>query len=182
MAVGDGWVSPLVQENTYSEYAYMHGLISLADKVHVDTLFKQCKQAVIATLPVPSAESDQICAQVEGYISQSNVSGGVNVYDVRKFEGEPAPGYDFTLIGEYLDQPSVRVALSVDPRKGPWATGSELVGADLETGEQAAASNLYQDLLKGAQIRVLIYNGIFDMDCNFVGTDGNLHTVGLAVV
>ena len=181
IGVGDGWVNPLVQENTYGEYAYTHGLIDGAQRAHVDELYAKCKRAVEATLPVPSAESDQVCAQVEGYIAQSNVSGGVNVYDVRKFEGEPQPGYNFTQIGEYLDQPAVRAALHVDPSKGQWEPGSDLVGAALERGEQAADASLYQRLLTGAQIRVLIYSGVYDMDCNFVGTDAWLEAVTDAV-
>jgi len=181
IGIGDGWVSPLVQEKTYGEYAYSHGLISRAQQEHVDALYADCKRAVIASLPVPSAESDQICAGIEGYITQGNVSGGVNVYDVRKFDGTPQPGYNFSLIGEYLDLPAVRLALHVDPAKGPWATGSDAVGSKLERGEQAGDAALYEDLLRGGKVRVLIYNGIFDMDCNFVGTDAWLEAATDAV-
>ena len=48
---------------------------------------------------------------------------------------------------------------------------SDAVGLLLETGEQASAARLYGGLLRGGELSVLIYNGVFDMDCNFVGTD-----------
>jgi hypothetical protein len=41
------------------------------------------------------------------------------------------------------------------------------VGWLLEKGEQGSAAHLMPPLLE--RIRVLVYNGEYDMDCNFVG-------------
>ncbi len=52
---------------------------------------------------------------------------------------------------------------------GPWQSDSEEIGYILELGEQASSADLFIELLEN--YRVLIYNGQFDMDCNFIGTE-----------
>jgi carboxypeptidase C (cathepsin A) len=162
LGVGDGWVDPYVQQATYGDYAYAHGLIGLMEKHHVDQLYGACVKAIAESQPVSSRKADHVCNRIEEYITR--VSGGANVYDVRK-----VGDYDFSLIGAYLDQPLVREALHVDPVAKAWADTSKRVGYLLEKGEQDSAAYLYPRLFE--ELRVLIYNGIYDMDCNFMGTD-----------
>ncbi len=162
IGLGDGWVDPLVQQQTYGAYAYVHGLIGPNERKRVDELYQDCARAITASLPVPSVESDKICNRIEKYIG--DVAGGINVYDVRKF-GD----YQFDVIAEYLNQPAVREALHVDPSIGPWADESAVVAALLELGEQGSTAYLFPPLFE--KLRVLIYNGLYDMDCNFIGTD-----------
>ncbi len=162
IGVGDGWVAPLIQEATYADYAYAHGLIDLQQKKKVDALYECCEIAVKESGPVASAKADQICNKIEEYIVET--SGGTNVYDVR-ITGE----YSFPNIARYLDQQSVRSALHVSPQVGPWTDTSSIVASILERGEQDSAAHLFPQLFQS--IRVLIYNGIYDMDCNFMGTD-----------
>jgi len=165
MTVGDGWVDPLVADSQYPAYAYAHGLLDLPQKQHADGLWEDCKRAIVSSLPVPSRESDLICNRVEDYIV--NVSGGVDVYDVRRFDDPFAA--QFALIKAYLNNPEVRQALHISEATPQWEPSSGEVGFLLERGEQGSVITLYADLLR--QIRVLIYNGVFDMDCNFMGTD-----------
>lgn len=162
IGIGDGWVAPLIQEATYGDYAYAHGLIGVEQKKMVDALYGSCELAVKDSGPVASAKADQICNKIEEYIVAA--SGGTNVYDVR-LTGE----YSFPNIARYLDQESVRSALHVSPLVGPWEDTSSIVAQILERGEQDSAAHLFPRLFE--QIRVLIYNGIYDMDCNFMGTD-----------
>lgn len=162
IGIGDGWVDPIVQQATYGDYAYAHGLIGLSERDRAEQLYADCARAIRASQPVSSRKADRVCNRIEQYIGE--VSGGANVYDVR-LTGD----YDFSLIGRYLDQPAVRRALHVDPRAKPWAETSKRVGHLLEKGEQDSAAALYPRLFE--TLRVLIYNGIYDMDCNFMGTD-----------
>lgn len=169
IGVGDGWVDPYVQQATYGDYAYSHGLVGLAEKVEVDRRYSACAKAIVESGPVASRKADKICNKIEEYITA--VSGGANVYDVRSI-GD----YDFSYIGRYLDKPEVRAALHVDPAAPAWSDTSKRVGRLLEKGEQDSAADLYPPLFE--QLPVLIYNGIYDMDCNFMGTDawiGRLH-------
>lgn len=172
IGIGDGWVDPLVQEATYGDYAYAHGLIDTIQKEKVDELYNQCEIAVKASGPVASAEADKICNKIEEYIVK--VSGGVNVYDVR-CTGD----YDFGKIAAYLNQTAVREALHVSPLAGLWSDSSDIVANILERGEQNSSAYLFAQLIE--TIRVLIYNGLYDMDCNFMGTDkwlASIHWAG----
>ncbi len=54
-------------------------------------------------------------------------------------------------------------------RVGPWQGDSEEIGYILELGEQSSSADLFIELLEN--YRILIYNGQFDMDCNFIGTE-----------
>lgn len=169
IGVGDGWVDPLVQQSTYGDYAYAHGLIGLPEKTEVDRLYAACAKCICESQPLSSRKADKVCNLIEEYITK--VSGGANVYDVR-ITGD----YDFDDIGTYLDRQDVRRALHIDPRVGPWAETSKRVAFLLERGEQNSFAHLYPRLFD--TLRVLIYNGIYDMDCNFMGTDawiGRLH-------
>ncbi len=162
IGVGDGWVDPIVQEATYGKYAYAHGLIGHSEQQEVSARYADCKQAIIDSGPVASREADKICNKIEEYITE--VSGGANVYDVRII-GD----YDFSTIGRYLDQPDARQALHVAPGVPPWTDTSKRVAYLLELGEQNSAAEFYPPLF--GEIDVLIYNGVYDMDCNFMGTD-----------
>lgn len=168
IGIGDGWVAPLIQEATYGEYAYSHGLIDLPQKNEVDKLYKTCEKAVIDSGPVASAESDKICNKIEEYIVK--VSGGVNVYDIRQ-----TGDYIFFNIARYLNQLDVREALHVSSKVGPWKDTSNIVAEILERGEQDSCAELFPNLFES--IRVLIYNGVYDMDCNFMGTDAWLNSI-----
>lgn len=167
IGVGDGWVYPELQQSTYAQYAYGHGLLDISQLQEVDQLYAQCAQAIHEHYP-SSRQADRICNHIEEYITK--VSGGANVYDVRMI-GD----YDFSPIGNYLDRPDVRAALHVALDAPAWTDTSKRVGYLLEKGEQNSAADIYPDLFE--RIPVLIYNGIYDMDCNFIGTDRWLETL-----
>ncbi len=168
IGIGDGWVDPIIQEATYGDYAYAHGLIDLPQKTQADKLYKACEIAIEKSEPVTSKEADKICNRIEEYIVK--VSGGANVYDVR-ITGD----YEFPLIADYLNQESVRDALHVSPLVGPWKDSSTIIGDILERGEQNSSAHLFPRLF--ASMPVLIYNGIYDMDCNFMGADAWLQAL-----
>jgi carboxypeptidase C (cathepsin A) len=168
IGIGDGWVAPVIQEATYGDYAYTHGLIDMVQMDKVSELYRCCKIAVWESGPVSSPEADKLCNKIEEYIA--DVSGGVNVYDVR-ITGD----YSFDKISAYLNQTAVRDALHVSPLAGPWTDTSSIVADILERGEQDSSAHLFPKLIE--TIRVLIYNGLYDMDCNFIGTDNWLASI-----
>ena len=161
IGIGDGWVDPELQQQTYGQFAYAHGLLDTGQLAHVDELYGACAIAIEKNHPA-SRKADRICNQIEAYIT--SVSGGANVYDIRMI-GD----YDFTPIGTYLDREDVRAALHVDPAAPAWAETSKRVGHLLEKGEQDSVAGLYPALFE--RLPTLIYNGVYDMDCNFMGTD-----------
>jgi carboxypeptidase C (cathepsin A) len=161
IGVGDGWVYPELQQSTYGDFAYGHGLLDTAQLREVEDLYSKCAHAIHTHYP-SSRAADEVCNRIEEYITR--VSGGTNVYDVRA-NGD----YDFSPIGRYLDRSDVRDALHVAPDAPQWSETSKRVGYLLERGEQDSVADIYPPLFE--TIPVLIYNGIYDMDCNFIGTD-----------
>lgn len=42
VAIGNGAIDDAIQEASYSEYAYMHGLIPLGAKLYIDDIYQRC--------------------------------------------------------------------------------------------------------------------------------------------
>jgi len=155
---------------TYAEYAQSHGLLSAgAGRAHAEELQQTCLalynevESNATATPDDWRNLDRTCNQIEAYIVKQ--SGGVNVYDVRSF----VQNYDFAPLTNYLGKSSVRHALHVDKRANAWKDGDDTVAYILEAQEQKSSAPLMPAIL--AQIRVLVYSGVFDMDCNFLSTD-----------
>lgn len=166
MGIGDGWVNPLVQQSTYAVYAESHGLISGDEVRQTQHLISKCAAAIKSyppNAPLPSSVNDA-CNLIEEYIV--NISS-CNVYDVRSTDQ-----YDFSALSTYLNRVDVVDALNVDRRALPWTAGSDAIGNLFAVGEQNSYASVYGDLWSGNQpVRTLVYNGIYDMDCGFMGTD-----------
>jgi carboxypeptidase C (cathepsin A) len=98
----------------------------------------------------------------------------VNVLDVRL-----TGNYDYTSMTRYLNRMDVVRALHVDPRALPYAIQSDAIANLFAIGEQDNYAPVIGLLINMWRIPMLIYNGVFDMDCNFEGTDSWLAlTVG----
>ena len=97
-------------------------------------------------------------------------TAGVCAYDVRHF-GD----YVFDASATFLARADVRAALNVGTHT--WSLGSAAVGAALHADIALPASQLIAPLLDAHGLRVLLYNGEFDLDCNIVGTLKWLHAV-----
>ena len=166
MGIGDGWVNPKLQQMTYSEMARTHGLVNGVTQMEtVSRLQSNCQTAIESAPsgPIP-ASANTVCNLIEEFIV--NVSN-VNVYDVRTTDE-----YDFDFISDYLNQASVFKALNLPQNvsTNPWMAGSDLIGNLFAIGEQNSVSPEYDTLISSG-LPMLFYNGVFDMDCGFLGTD-----------
>ena len=176
IGIGNGWVDPLLQQSTYGDYAYSHGLIGPHQRREVDTLYAECKAAIEASGPVISRQTNRICERIESYILQvSGIDDPLKKFDIRFSTTYDDAENELQWMSEYLNRPDVRAALNVDPAAGPWTFTSEAVAYALEEGEQNSTAHLFPALFE--QLRVLLYNGIYDLDSNFMGTDSWLHAL-----
>lgn len=169
IGLGDAWVDPKSLQMTYAEFATSHGLLSSgAGRAQAEELQREClanyEQVERNSLATPDdwRKLDQKCNEIEAYIVKQ--AGGVNVYDVRSFVAD----YDFDALAHYLQNSSVRSALNADPR-ATFSSSSDTVAYLLEAQEQQSTAHLMPGIL--AKTRVLVYSGVFDMDCNFLSTD-----------
>ena len=163
IAVGNGWVDPLVQAGSYAPYAFYNNIISQSTLDEANQDYVQCA-ADLNKKDYQSAFYD--CNGVfSDVVSGTN---NINYYDIRK-QCNPAPlCYDMSNIVTYLNLPSVRQHLGVGDRT--WTTCDGTVYSYFEAKD--FERSYLQDLPKilAANVSVLLYNGNEDLICNFYGT------------
>ena len=157
LAIGDGWVDPARIVASYPDFAYAHGLVGGAQRDAMDANVTLFEAAVSAGNWGAATDIEH---GVEAYMESAS---GANAYDVRHL----GP-YDFDALAGYLARPDVKAALGVGGR--PWTLGSPAVAAALHDDVAKPASQLIAPLLDEHGLRVLLYNGENDFDCNIVGT------------
>lgn len=158
LCIGDGWTEPATIVSTYPAFAYSHGLVDDMQRQAMEanvTLFKQAMDAG------DYETATDIERGIEHFVS---AVAGTNAYDVRRF-GD----YDFSAAAAWLARDDVSKALGVDGLPA-WNLASDKVNAALHAEVVLPASQLVAPLLKDHGLRVLFYNGMFDLDCNILGT------------
>jgi serine carboxypeptidase-like clade 4 len=169
IAVGNGLIDPLLTTQSYPAYAYAKGLISQSDMQQANSYFPACQQDIESG---NYAQAFLDCNQVFSAVLQA--AGNINYYDVRK-QCNPAPlCYDFTPISDYLNQASVRSHLGVG--NTPWQTCSSNVYQYMQNDFEVNFRNDLATLLANS-IRVVIYEGVEDLICNFFGAGATLQTL-----
>jgi carboxypeptidase C (cathepsin A) len=176
--IGNGWSEPIAQSITYAQFAYNIGLIGPKQYSDLDLLNSQCIKE-INTFRESKNEADwpYTCDDIFNGIYEVSGSYGhgyVNVYDYRLYDptgGAYWPDYT-NKTHDYLNTYEVQIAMNalaigatpriVNECNGPTYYYLQDDGYLLDTAA----------LLPGLadQIRVLIYNGQFDIICNHVGT------------
>ncbi|GMH98212.1 hypothetical protein TrVE_jg14256 [Triparma verrucosa] len=157
LCIGDGWTEPQTIVGTYPDFAYSHGL--------VDSVQRQAMLDNITLFNAAMSSGDYLTATdiehgIEHYVS---AVAGTNAYDVRRF-GD----YDFSPAASWLARDDVASALGVSGRA--WNLASDEVSAALHADVVLPASQLVGPLLEDHGLRVIFYNGVFDLDCNIMGT------------
>lgn len=162
LLIGDGWVSPKIQQAANIDYAYYHGLIDELERQQVLKLYTDCAQEIDQHTP-SSRRANRVCMKIQEFIQKK--SGNLNLANIAKGK-EPS---DEAMI-RYLNNPQVREVLHVDKRIKKFSTFSDSVAQQLEIGEQDSVADLYTQIL-ASDIKVILYNGLEDgKDSNFLST------------
>jgi len=113
----------------------------------------------------------------EKYLAEPYGATGLNPYDIsRKCEGELAESLCYPIINtiaKYLDQPSLRDQIGVDPSiTSNFSSCDDNVGSlFVESLDLYHRTHLHIAALLERGIRVLIYVGTYDWICNWVGNE-----------
>ncbi|EGC34681.1 hypothetical protein DICPUDRAFT_153099 [Dictyostelium purpureum] len=169
IAMGNGYTHPPVQIASYATFGYNIGIIGINQVNEYNQLNELCQEQ----LKLNNYNSDE-CANVFNQLlsdSGTNTTSMVNMYDYRlndptAGDNWPQPGLGFET--SYLQRADVRAAIHANPNlPDVWTECNMTCNAAL-TNQDESSLFLLPILLK--QIKVLIYNGQFDIICNHVGT------------
>eukprot|EP00742_Colponemidia_sp_Colp-10_P000888 GILJ01000964.1.p1 GENE.GILJ01000964.1~~GILJ01000964.1.p1 ORF type:complete len:556 (-),score=84.06 GILJ01000964.1:375-2042(-) len=166
IGVGNGWTDPYIQHGAYIDYAYNIGIISNEVKESLDTLYSDCKDKLEADSNACGGILDTILSG-----SGSGDSATINYYDIRDYRTDGGKDYPIPLdYGRYMNQPSVREAVHATEVPHEWVQCSDPAGGAL-SGEHARSTLNLLPILLDNDVRVVFYNGQFDLICNHVGND-----------
>lgn len=168
VGIGNGWIHPIIQYD-YSEYAHGMGLITVGQVRELKAMYVKC----VADLNI-SFYSKTCLDNLYSIIDSVSNSHGkkLNQYDVRMFVSsmrEYPVGIDH--IVEYLNRVDVRKALHANTEKSfRYDQCSSDVHSSLLKFDGVSTLKNVNFLLEN-NIRVLIYNGQWDIVCNPYNTE-----------
>ncbi|KAL4462598.1 hypothetical protein ABPG74_000428 [Tetrahymena malaccensis] len=163
LAIGNGWVTPQVQQPAYGEYAHKNKLISDFEYYAIVKPAYSICEGLIA-IKAPLFLIDLTCN-----IGYKTIVGlgkpKFNVYDIRK----PCIGslcYNMTNVDNFLAREDVKAALGVSGRT--WEECSYAVHYELQHDENVNLANDVAFVLQN-NVKVLVYSGDQDFACNYIG-------------
>jgi len=168
LAIGNGWIDPLIQVGSYGPFAYGHGLITNSELQDVQSDYSQCEEDINNG---DYADAFDDCTIV--FDDVLSYAGNINYYDIRKQCNPPPLCYDLDPITNYLNQQSVQDQLGVNIT---WETCNMDVYSAMETTD-FEYSYLDDIPLLLQFYKVIFYNGNYDLICNFYGTSALLNTM-----
>lgn len=171
VGIGNGWVHPLIQYD-YSEFAHGIGLITLGQVRSLKASYVDCAEALLSEKyfePSCFNNMNTILNSVRSHRDGSQTK--LNSYDVREYvrKDEYPPGRD--LIKAYMNRMDVRKALhgNIDA-SFQFDDCSDGVYNALRLYDGVSTLHNVEFLLHHG-LRVLFYNGQWDMMCNHFGTE-----------
>ena len=160
IAIGNGWVDPVNQYPSYPLYAYDNNLIDREEFVSLSKNYEACYTA--------SRSENILQAAIECSAGFHNITGmprRFNVYDITL----PCFGdncYDLSYVDRFLSKPEVQEALGVVGRS--WQACNSAVHRELIFDHEVSCARYIAFLLQKG-IPVLIYHGMLDFNCNYIG-------------
>lgn len=147
MVLMDAWVNPMVQMAQDTNYAFSHGLISEAQKRHLDE----------------SCSGPTYLPQINDAIQKLSGCYMANIAQTQDPSFDP--------IYKYLNRPDVRKALHVENQTPLTQNWSATVSANYTPHLNDSYAPVVQELLDSGQLKVQVISGLNDAkDCNFLGT------------
>jgi len=193
VAIGDGWMEPIVQCQAQIDYAFQIGMLDAIQRDQAVKKLAEISQLVEAgDFVAAKTKDDQLMEMLAG------CGGGENLYDVRSFQ-------DLALrpLADYLNSPVVKGAFNV-PAEVDWQCSddsgpvSDALAADImqsatdllpilvdypdtsaqviawHDGKAAKANEAPGSSSRTSAVSryaMLFYTGMFDLSCGFVGTE-----------
>jgi carboxypeptidase C (cathepsin A) len=167
IAVGNGWVSPKVQYGAYGPFGYDNGLITEDKLTSMNSTFDKCSKLIDLKL---WDLANAVCSELMQDVLNS--AGNINIYNIKEPCTIPGLCYNFTSETAYFNRPDVQKQLNVFKEHVDWEVCNMEVNEKFAKAHDVIESTR-SDIPKilAAGLPVLIYNGKYDLICNWVGGD-----------
>jgi carboxypeptidase D len=172
LLIGNGLFDPITQVLSAIDFTYAHGLISLSEKTKLKNKYSDLEGHDLVE------ENSIIWDPVLYDILQSTLYNNeyyVNPYDIRQYVNTDSLSRPHELIATYLARDDVKKATHTESRTDSWQGFSKDVYMNLRKCIGAPVVLLLPELLK--EMRVLFYNGQYDIICNPIGTEEALKSL-----
>ncbi|GFP98387.1 serine carboxypeptidase-like 48 [Phtheirospermum japonicum] len=180
LVIGDGWINSGVQTASDPDYAKNMTLINQSQYNKLIPLVSECLDKVKHVCGNGTHYNRTACGQA--YLDCNiifdtivNSKPGLNPYDIRKKceKSNDDLCYDFSNVGRFLNQKSVKRALGVDERMEFASCSNAVQNAML--GDEMRNLAVYIPELLDDGIKLLLYVGEYDLICNWLGISQSVH-------
>jgi carboxypeptidase D len=178
LLIGNGWISPADQYQSYLPFAYAEGLLqggtSEANQVeqqHNDCLKDLAKESGKDKVDIYACE-----AVLQKVLEVTQKNGKcVNMYDVRLTDSYPSCGMawppDLSTVTPYLRRDDVINAIHINPDKRVgWTECSGGVSHAFRASHSKPSIDMLPEILESG-IPILLFSGAKDYICNHLGTE-----------
>lgn len=184
LLIGNAWISPAEQYQSYLQYAYAEGVVQGGSEVANKVEAQQTR--CLADLNAPGG-TDLIdvpqCERVLELMLELTTKDKkcYNMYDIRLTDDYPSCGMawppDLTNMTPYLRREDVVQALHInrDKRTG-WTECSGAVSGAFRPKKSKPSIHLLPGLLE-AGVHILLFSGDKDLICNHLGTEELIHNM-----
>jgi len=159
IGIGNGWVNPEIQYGSYGPFAYMNNLINEKVYTQMNKTYEQCVKAYSISV----SEANEICSKLMNDVLAS--AGNINIYNIDEQCTCQPICYCVTLQTDYFNNKQTQQALGVNQN---WQVcqATQITTKDV-------MSPFAQDIpiVLANHLPVVIYNGMLDLICNYVGGD-----------
>ncbi|CAA6671357.1 unnamed protein product [Spirodela intermedia] len=160
VAIGNGLTHPVAQVATHADSAFFSGLINEPQKTHLEKLQSE---AVSLTVAEKWAAAHDARKEVLKYLQDS--TGLATLYDLTKKKPYPTD-----LVGIFLAQEHVKAALGV-AEGATWEECSGVVAEAFHEDVMKSAKAAVEGLLQQGKVKVLLYQGLFDLRDGVLSTE-----------
>jgi carboxypeptidase C (cathepsin A) len=170
IGIGNGWVDPYIQYAAYPEFAYKYKLIGQAEYVIAKGAASIC-QELISLGGAWGFAFEQCQLTMTGIMAAMDINLGyaVNPYNWKVACAVEPLCYSFDQVTQLLNEPAVKKAIGArsDVEWQDCATTPHIA----LLGDWITNLDVHIPNLLANNIRVLVYSGMLDFICNYVGGD-----------
>lgn len=185
LLIGNGWISPADQYESYLSFSYKSGIVpggsDVADRLEAQQtlcLSALSKPGGADNINIPECEK---VLQETLLLTKTSDNMCYNMYDVRLQDTYSSCGMnwpeDLTHVEAYLRHTDVVRALNVhEDKKTGWTECSGSVGGNFNALNSKPSITIIPELIESG-LPIVLFSGDQDLICNHIGTEEMIHNM-----